>query len=542
MAHGYWRGSRRGRRIPEQGLKRTLGLALWIAAAASGAAIFAIAAFPPLQHIQSTRAIINLESACALALLGACWLRKPEGACTEHAERCRLAWVAGVLAMVIAACFWSSLSIGFLSDDFLSVKFAHILTAGRLLEAFRRASGGAFFRPLEYVSLSAMAPFAGFDAVRWHAANLVLHFVNCVLVYGVAARLYAGRWTPAVASLLFAVHGSRPEAVTWVTGRLELIAAFFFLAALLLYLRYCETSGASLLAASVFSMLCAILTKESAYVFPLVLLLIGVFRKDGAYRRVAAHLPFWLAAAAVFAYRWSLLGGIGGYQDARIGLAGALKALLLRAWAVLYFPINWSAPPGIVLALAIGLYVAALVWASRSAGWFPFAFTMVTSLPAAALLMIGSDLQKARLLYVPSLGYCLMAALSVEALQKAWMRWAAVAAIAGFHICGIGAQRGDLAGRVGDCRRNLRGRGGGRGGKGIAEEHPRRVFFCEWVSGVRGDAVNAKIRPRCRWPEALAARRREARRAMWARGRAGGARRGRGGRRVETGERRRVRT
>ena len=63
----------------------------------------------------------------------------------------------------------------------------------------------------------------------------------------------------AAASLLFALHGSRPEAVAWVNGRLELMTALFFLAALVLYLRHCETTRVSLLAASLACFLIALL-------------------------------------------------------------------------------------------------------------------------------------------------------------------------------------------------------------------------------------------------------------------------------------------
>jgi hypothetical protein len=75
---------------------------------------------------------------------------------------------------------------------------------------------------------------------------------------------------------------------------------------------------------------------------------------------VKRSLPFWALAATLFAIRWWVLGGIGGYVDQRsgkaevfqLGVLAAAKAAALRIWSALYFPINWSVtiswlrPPG----------------------------------------------------------------------------------------------------------------------------------------------------------------------------------------------------
>ncbi|MCU1262733.1 MAG: rane protein of unknown function, partial [Bryobacterales bacterium] len=319
-----------------------------VVAAGSGIALFVLATLDVFKPLKSTRAVLNVESACALAIVILTFLCVNENVSPKRTQRLSPGLFAILLGTLVTACYWPSLSIGFLSDDFISVKYANTLTGDQVLGTFLHPSGGSFFRPLEYVSLRATGPWAGFDPIRWHAANMLVHFTNSVLVYSVAARLYQGFWTPAMASLLFAVHGTRPEAVAWVNGRLDLITAFFFLLALLLYLRYCETPRASLLAASLVSVSCAVMTKESAYVFPLILLLIAWFKKDRAFRRPAVHLPFWLLTVAVFAYRWSLLGGIGGYRGPvtgkpeilQMGVIGWVKAMVLRVWAILYFPIN----------------------------------------------------------------------------------------------------------------------------------------------------------------------------------------------------------
>jgi len=106
-------------------------------------------------------------------------------------------------------------------------------------------------------------------------------------------------------------------------------------------------------------MILAILTKESAYIFPFLLVLLLVSDGHWSWRRLAGPISFHFMAVVLFAYRWILFGGIGGYRDVQtgeshaltLGLVYTLKALVLRTWAVLWFPINWSREPNKVLAV-----------------------------------------------------------------------------------------------------------------------------------------------------------------------------------------------
>lgn len=78
------------------------------------------------------------------------------------------------------------------------------------------------------------------------------------------------------AAALFAVHGTRPEAAMWIAGRFDLVATLFILMGLLLFIRsYGEASSIGYVyeMASLMCMVLAILSKESAFVFPLLLML-----------------------------------------------------------------------------------------------------------------------------------------------------------------------------------------------------------------------------------------------------------------------------
>ena len=158
------------------------------------------------------------------------------------------------------------------------------------------------------------------------------------------------------ATALFAIHGTRPRGAVWIAGRFDLVSTFFVLVGLLSFLRSQREAGRIAYPYIIGSLVCmvlSILSKEAAYTFPLLLVLLMVARRESLRNRIGILVPFFVSAAVLFGYRWWLFGGIGGYRNAMTGKAQALtfglptlKVLVLRIWSALYFPINWSTEPG----------------------------------------------------------------------------------------------------------------------------------------------------------------------------------------------------
>jgi uncharacterized membrane protein len=387
--------------------------------------VAARAVFGPLAFPIAVHSPLNAEAGFGICLVVALCL----GA-TNSSERAELSFrrvdvaLAAGLVCLVAVAFWRALGFYFLSDDFVLLKLTRELRSG-WLQLFTSGGGDGFFRPLGYVSLAATSAWAGSNPVLWHACGLAVHGANCLLVFLLVLRLIGSRRAAWFAAGLFAIHGTRPEAVVWIAGRFDLVATFFVLAGLLFFLR----GGRWNMLAALASMTLAMLSKESAYVFPFLLLLVAIPARRG----VRAVVPFFALAAALFAYRWGLFGGMGGYRTDALGFLPALKALTLRLWAALFFPINWSVEPGGFQALAIVVLIASLGWlatsrANRVQLLVALGFVLVSALPPLYQLLIGPDLQKSRLLYLPSIGFCLMLAVAVEGWTGR-LRWIVPGAI-----------------------------------------------------------------------------------------------------------------
>jgi hypothetical protein len=361
--------------------------------------------------------------------------------------RIRLDLFAAIaVTALVAIVFWRAASFYFLSDDFIQLKYA----LSPMYRIFTTGGGDGFYRPLSNASLRLTGAWAGANPVYWHAIAIALHAVNSLLVFCLAWSLRLSRYGAWFAAALFAVHASHAEAVVWISARYDLLATLLVLITLVLFIRSWDPGGKHATvyrALSLVAMIAAFLSKESSYTAPLLLVLFLAWKGDLRTRRSwYALLPFFAVSAAMLAWRWFLFGGIGGYRTAAgqpeilsLGIVSTMKALALRLWAVLFFPINWSTEPGLLLGVLLVLYMAAVVWLCRTkvpwrALFLPLGFLMAMALPPLPQLLIGADLQKARVLYLPSAAFCLLLATGMEYVRG---RWAVSIAILVFNVAAL---------------------------------------------------------------------------------------------------------
>ncbi|XP_075712919.1 protein O-mannosyl-transferase TMTC3 [Rhinoderma darwinii] len=90
------------------------------------------------------------------------------------------------------------------------------------------------YRPLTVLTFRFNYLFSELNAVSYHLLNLLLHAVVCVIFLKVC-KVFLDNQTSLIAALLFAVHPIHTEAVTGVVGRAELLSSIFLLAAFLSY-------------------------------------------------------------------------------------------------------------------------------------------------------------------------------------------------------------------------------------------------------------------------------------------------------------------
>lgn len=360
---------------------------------------------------------LGFESVFAGAFIALLFVRTPK---KQRLAEWNLPFAAALA--IVALALAPNLRDPFLSDDYILAARATFEPA-RLIALFHTPGGDGSFRPLGYFYFGLLRRLFGANPLAWHSVALTIHLLNCALLYFIVRELWGRGAMPAVAALLFGLHGTRPESVSWSAGNFDLLACAFTFAATLCALRRATIPACAFTAL-------AILSKESAYAAPAIML--GFAAAAGRVRETRAPI---LAAAAIcaamFAWRWTLFHGPGGYIDPSTGqaqvlsfhLGSALKALLLRVWALMLFPIDWNAfARSVPLASAILAGAAALIFAAPLARRLSLALlatTVAALLPAYHLALIGQDLNGSRILYLPAAGFCVLCAHLVHAKRLA---------------------------------------------------------------------------------------------------------------------------
>ncbi|CAB1061014.1 hypothetical protein D1BOALGB6SA_5785 [Olavius sp. associated proteobacterium Delta 1] len=186
-----------------------------------------------------------------------------------------------LLFIISLAVYYNSLSNGFVFDDYaVIVENKHINNLSNSLPAFFSnsyfiiAAGEASYRPIATLSYFVIHSFAGLDPFYFHLSSVFLHMLNVILVYLFFVLILENRFKALLAGLLFACHPALTEAVDCIAFNEDLLTAFFFLLALILYVK-CVAKGAA--GAAYFSSLlfyfCGLLSKEMAItLLPIILL------------------------------------------------------------------------------------------------------------------------------------------------------------------------------------------------------------------------------------------------------------------------------
>ncbi len=424
---------------------RTVRAVLMVAGGAAGAvlcvrAVLGPFSFGPLQ-VHSPLTAEGIFSVSVMLLL----LLQKGG--DEEAERPResagkrpLIPAALVLGLVALAFGWN-LQDPFLGDDYIAVNRAPV-TAYAVAASFRTPGGDGFFRPAGSLYNDAAFLWAGWNPFRWHVCGLALHLINCGALYILVWTLWRSSSIAFAATALFGLHGTRPEVVTWISGSNNALACAFALVSVVVVFRgrSDRVSIARLAVVSLTTAL-AVLCKETAYATPVLLLGFAAASRRLSERPVQAALAsVTFVTAALLAYRWALFHGPGGYVDSATGrpmilslkLLPTAKALLARLWSILFFPVDWRAPmdallpAAILLACGLFLYLAFTSQPSR----VPIRWLMLTAaacaLPAIHLALIPESGLGSRVLYLPSVAFCVALAHGLASVRETRIRHAVV--------------------------------------------------------------------------------------------------------------------
>ncbi len=293
------------------------------------------------------------------------------------------------------------------------------------------------YRPLSRVVFAAQWELFPGDPRAGHWTNVLLFSLTAVLLLFTIHAYGADLRFAFVATLLFVVHPIHTEVVASIKSLDEILAFLFFLVTMLFARRHLASGAKWQLAVASLAFFLALLSKESALTFLVVVpFAVWMFTEATRARQVAVAGALVGSTVAYFALRTSLLGlpQVGRIlaldnvlYDAtaadRFATAVSLLGRYLRLLVVphplvadysyaqipllgLGDPRFWAS----LLALAV-LGVVAVATISRSR-WLSFGiayFFLTAAIVSNVFFLIGTAFAE-RVMYAPSLGVCVVAA------------------------------------------------------------------------------------------------------------------------------------
>lgn len=172
---------------------------------------------------------------------------------------------------------------------------------------------GANWQPLTMLSYAINYYFSKLSPTGYFFTNVLLHVANTALVFFVIKKLLLLLWKEtkptdvllisAAISLWFGIHPMHVESVAWLFERKDVLYVFFYLFALLVYLKYLAKKRTKWFVYSLFLFIAASLSKPMAIVFPASLILID-FLFHGKFERKALlqKIPFLLVSLLMGIY------------------------------------------------------------------------------------------------------------------------------------------------------------------------------------------------------------------------------------------------
>ena len=188
----------------------------------------------------------------------------------------RFAWL-----LVVALCVMIVYSPSFFGcvcnlDDASLMARLHKITHFDFVNLIRGGTG-LYYRPLIAASYKLDAFLFNANVFAMHAENIFLHITNVLLLIAVLRKIFVAesdRYLPYFCGLLWGIHPLTTESVAWISGRSDVLASTFILAATLFLLNYRKSSKLFYLFLSLVLFFFGVLTKEVMLPFLVVIVLL----------------------------------------------------------------------------------------------------------------------------------------------------------------------------------------------------------------------------------------------------------------------------
>jgi tetratricopeptide (TPR) repeat protein len=265
-------------------------------------------------------------------------------------------------------------------DSIIKDNYNVIGSIGNIKEAFTRdaflsKNGNAFYspmktiiyyRPMQTISYMLDASVSGKNPRMYHFTNLIIHIITVVSFYFLLNLLFSKNFNnkeiskiPFLLSLLFSVHPLLSSAVSWIPARSDLLIGLFGIWLFITFDKYFSKIDKSrkiiFFVLHTFLFLVIIITKETAILFPIILLLYFFLIKNSkikkdttslSYRSITPFLIIWAFSIFLYLYIRNKISNVS-LSESSFGIIPFIKNLPVIPTTIgkFFIPINLSTMP-----------------------------------------------------------------------------------------------------------------------------------------------------------------------------------------------------
>ncbi len=278
----------------------------------------------------------------------------------------------------------------------------------------------------------------------FHFTNTIFHLLNAILLFIFCLKIFKSSLPSAVVAFLFAVHPIHAESVAWITCRKDVLCCFFWISALLAYIRYVEKKGMLLYIAVFLLFFMGLMSKPMMITFPFVLLLLDVWplkrgstnlKQSEANKKiiklVIEKIPFFciIFFFSILTYHTQQSGNVlttstDNYPltlrffNSFVAYAFYVQKLIFPVNFSLLYPypvrielLNHSISLLVILIITIVFFFQKKTYPFLLTGWFWFLGTLV---PVIGICIVGVFLYTDRYAYIPFIGLYIILACGVD--------------------------------------------------------------------------------------------------------------------------------
>jgi protein O-mannosyl-transferase len=325
--------------------------------------------------------------------------------------------------------YFNSLGNGFVFDDnhYVSqnhlIKNLDILALKEIFSSFYKWD----YLPLTHISLSVDYFLFGLNPMGYRITNISLHIVNAFLTYQLILLVLGNKKIALWTGLLFLVHPVNVESVAWISERKNVLSLTFLLLSFIKYIQNKRTF-------SIFCFILACLSKSTAIVLPILLIIYDSCFKSSEFRKIIFDkwvyvlISLCLAGITVLSHSQGQTLRTHPENNPLFSLYSMIP-VFKEYWLKIAFPINlniWyqnliyksvTDIAGSLIFAVVFFYFLFKIRKFNAAIFFGLSWFCTSLLPVSHIVPLP-QMQADRFLYIPSIGAFLVFSYLIDYLTK----------------------------------------------------------------------------------------------------------------------------